>query len=461
MNNSYINDTKVNFLLFVLLSIILIGLFQIFWNISVWPFADWDEGRHGVSAVEMMQSGNFVVNTYAGARDYWNLKPPLSFLPTTFVISIFGKSVATARLASGLFASILLVIIALVYGRRYNLNVAIAALSLIVGCTFIFFRHAFRTADADSLFLLTMTLSVLSLSLSRSALSLSFAALMVSIAWLTKSWHALSIGSAFIISYGYLLAERKLTPKHLYLPVITLLALPLIWLYFRAQYDGIQFVKKMVEYDLLHRSGSQIEGHISTPLMYIEQLKERFPMPAVVLAVLLPLSVFINGFKKTFSYDFVIIFTTMLITYSFYSVAQTRLYWYSYLSVILLCLSSAILVHKCHGVINNLATLACVVTMLYFSSQYYKNIKNSTLPDFYYQLKHVSYSGVKDLVINGKITQSERMAIMFMTDFDFRKIHNTPINKEYILMSDKSSLNTHSSCTVISTGAKFNFYKCY
>ncbi|UYW74621.1 glycosyltransferase family 39 protein [Pseudocitrobacter faecalis] len=175
----------------------------------MWPFADWDEGRHGVSAIEMTQSGNYIINTYAGAVDYWNLKPPFSFLPTAFAVSIFGKSVVTARLASGLFACILLLTLSYIYKNRYNTKTAITALSLIVGCTFIFFRHAFRTADADSLFLLTMTLAVVSLSLSRSVLSFSFAALMVSIAWLTKSWHALCIGSAFIIAYGYLLQEKS------------------------------------------------------------------------------------------------------------------------------------------------------------------------------------------------------------------------------------------------------------
>lgn len=444
----------------ILLLVIFVGVFQIFWNISVWPFADWDEGRHGVSAIEMIQSGNYIVNTYSGSYDYWNLKPPLSFLPTAFIVSVFGKSVVTARLASGIFACTLLLALAYILKKRYCTKTAIAALSLIVGCTFIFFRHAFRTADADSLFLLTMTSAVVALAMSRSVTSISFAALMVSIAWLTKSWHALCIGSAFVIAYGYLLNEKKLTFKHLFIPTLTLLILPAIWLALRWQYDGFNFVIKMIEYDLLHRSGVQIEGHVSTPWMYVEQLKDRFPMPALMLLILLPVSIIKNGVRKTFSYDFVIFFSTMLITYLFYSAAQTRLYWYSYLSVVLLCISAAILAFKCGKELLTLSLLACISTMLYFSYQYYKNIRYSSLPDFYYQLKHVSSMDTKKLVTDGKITQSERMAIMFMTDFDFRNIHSRPVEGGYILMVKKDHHSTTGNCLLVSKGKTFNFYRC-
>ena len=41
--------------------------------------SSWDEARHGISAYEMMQNGNYIVNTFGYEPDYWNLKPPLSF----------------------------------------------------------------------------------------------------------------------------------------------------------------------------------------------------------------------------------------------------------------------------------------------------------------------------------------------------------------------------------------------
>ena len=35
----------------------------------------WDEARHGISAYEMIQQGNYLVNTFMGEADYWNVKP--------------------------------------------------------------------------------------------------------------------------------------------------------------------------------------------------------------------------------------------------------------------------------------------------------------------------------------------------------------------------------------------------
>src|SRR5690242_6560261 len=38
---------------------------------------DHDEGRYGVAACEMLHAHSTLVTTYAGATEFWNLKPPL------------------------------------------------------------------------------------------------------------------------------------------------------------------------------------------------------------------------------------------------------------------------------------------------------------------------------------------------------------------------------------------------
>ena len=48
-----------------------------FYRLGDKPIYDYDEARHGASAYEMMQSGEWIVTTYQGTPDYWNLKPPL------------------------------------------------------------------------------------------------------------------------------------------------------------------------------------------------------------------------------------------------------------------------------------------------------------------------------------------------------------------------------------------------
>lgn len=38
----------------------------------------YDEQRHAVNAYEMVVNNDYLVNTYFGETDYFNLKPPLS-----------------------------------------------------------------------------------------------------------------------------------------------------------------------------------------------------------------------------------------------------------------------------------------------------------------------------------------------------------------------------------------------
>jgi hypothetical protein len=51
---------------------------------------DYDEARHGVNAYEMIRSGDYVVNTYQGLPDGWNLKPPLSLWLIALGYRTFG-----------------------------------------------------------------------------------------------------------------------------------------------------------------------------------------------------------------------------------------------------------------------------------------------------------------------------------------------------------------------------------
>src|SRR4051812_44262711 len=51
---------------------------------------DSDEARYGVSAYEMLHNRSFLVTTYAGEREYWNLKPPLGYWLMALSFWIFG-----------------------------------------------------------------------------------------------------------------------------------------------------------------------------------------------------------------------------------------------------------------------------------------------------------------------------------------------------------------------------------
>ena len=53
--------------------------FLLFSRLGDFVICECDESRHGANAYEMLQSGDYVVSTYQGEVDYFNLKPPLSF----------------------------------------------------------------------------------------------------------------------------------------------------------------------------------------------------------------------------------------------------------------------------------------------------------------------------------------------------------------------------------------------
>ena len=57
-----------------------VTVFLCFRCLGVKAIDSWDEARHGISAYEMLKNKQFLVNTYLGKPDYWNVKPPLSFL---------------------------------------------------------------------------------------------------------------------------------------------------------------------------------------------------------------------------------------------------------------------------------------------------------------------------------------------------------------------------------------------
>ena len=81
---------KYYWILFALLMALIV--FFSFWRLDAAYVNSWDEARHGVNAYEMMQNGNYVVNTYGYETDYWNYKPPFSFYGVMLGYKLFGYS---------------------------------------------------------------------------------------------------------------------------------------------------------------------------------------------------------------------------------------------------------------------------------------------------------------------------------------------------------------------------------
>src|SRR5437764_11121437 len=57
--------------------VLLLMALNVFAGLSSVSLNDSDEARYGVAAWEMLQHKSFILTTYAGQPEYWNLKPPL------------------------------------------------------------------------------------------------------------------------------------------------------------------------------------------------------------------------------------------------------------------------------------------------------------------------------------------------------------------------------------------------
>jgi 4-amino-4-deoxy-L-arabinose transferase-like glycosyltransferase len=241
--------------------IVVIYSVNLFYNLGQ-SINDFDEGRHGVSAYEMVKSGNYIVNTYNYKTDYWNLKPPLSFWAIAIGYKFIGFTPLGLRIGSAIFALITIIIIGLYIRYKYDSLSSIISMMVLSTSIQYLLIHGARTGDADSLYIMFFTIAIISMLLSDISLNwLYLTGLSFSLAFLTKSWHA---GCIPIILLVYLVITGMLTKlklKNWFLLFIAALVPILIWGFIRFQYDGWTFFQKMITYDLLQRGSSAIEGH--------------------------------------------------------------------------------------------------------------------------------------------------------------------------------------------------------
>ena len=236
--------------------------FICFYNLGALPARDWDEARHGVSAYEMMKTNQFIVNTYQYQPDYWNLKPPLSFWGVMLGYRLFGYSLLGLRFYSALSFVLTAAIIGLFAKWRYGALESLLIL-LLMACSSPFYRNHFaRHGDADALFTLFTVVSLLALLLMEErpwalyACSGAF-----SLAFLTKSWHALFIVAVVGVVMLWRGTMRRMNWKQ-WAGFFAAGAAPiLLWMLARYSYDGTLFFTEMVRVDLLNRTTQVIENH--------------------------------------------------------------------------------------------------------------------------------------------------------------------------------------------------------
>ena len=236
----------------VLLACVAVG--NLFYKIGEMDVVDFDEARHGISAMEMLESENFVVNTFLGEPDYWNLKPPLAFATMATGFSLFGYNTFGLRFFSALITLMTLVLVMYTCKKKGNYVISLIAGAIILSSRTFIAHHNARSGDADALFIFFNTAAIcVLLCTDEWRYRYALACFLASLAFLTKSFHAGPLCATIAL---FFFMDNKISVKNVYGGFLSFLCflLPiLLWAVLRFHYDGMSFLGQMVSYDAVER----------------------------------------------------------------------------------------------------------------------------------------------------------------------------------------------------------------
>ncbi len=349
---------------------------NVFVGLSSVALNDSDEARYGVAAWEMLQHKSFILTTYAGQPEYWNLKPPLGYWLMALSFWVLGPTPFALRLPSALCA-IGAVAVAMAISRRWLGRRASLLTGLFLATAYGFLtNHGARSGDLDAM--LTLLLLVAAFEVSRlekspwRVMSLGF---LLGLGFLLKSFAILPlmVSAGFYILWTGSWRRQRLVPC-----LLALLAFSLpvaAWAAARIHADGsTHFLELMVQEDLLARSTSVIDKVTYSPFGYLGALFDRFaPWPLLILA-----SMFLIARGDRFHpgalgrrlargrLPFLLLWT--LVPLVLFSVSRTQHHWYldpSYPAWAMLAALAALeLVRRAPATRRRAAVLACILVPL-------------------------------------------------------------------------------------------------
>lgn len=168
----------------------------------------YDEQRHAVNAYEMVVNNDYLVNTYFGETDYFNLKPPLSMWAIALSYRLLGFTLQAVRIPSAIASFIMLAVAAIWLRKRQGGVSSLTFLGTMLATTVLIHGHYARCGDPDALYQLFFTIAMLCMLDSRRDFRWFYgSALCFALAFMTKSWHALCIPA---ICFLFLLCEGRL-----------------------------------------------------------------------------------------------------------------------------------------------------------------------------------------------------------------------------------------------------------
>lgn len=291
--------------------------FFCFWRLGADSILGFDEGRHAVNALEMYRSGEWLVSTYNGETDYYNLKPPLSMYLIMAGFRLFGVNNLGIRFFSALCYFLMALLAAVFVARRKGWLAGAFTMLLFGSSRLLLLNSMARKGDANAVYNLCFLVAMLSLMrlLERKASSREDGAdsrrtpdgkkaregeglpeclgvgLGCSLAFLSKSFHAavtvLVVGLTLCIAVFLQSRRRKesvgqnqtaepdgserglLSVTEWFILVLSGICPVVFWAVLRYRADGLSFLKEMFLTDVWKRSNKVIAGTAGGPFYYV------------------------------------------------------------------------------------------------------------------------------------------------------------------------------------------------
>ena len=275
----------------VFLVLILVGYFQLFYNLDKLPLRIWDEGKNAVSAYEMYTNRNYLVRYYEGQPDDWGFKPP--FLTWNQVISMnfFGINDFAIRFPSALYALFTAILILYFFNSEFK-NPFLGLLPALILLTSFGYldHHIARNGDHDSIlvFFLSAQLAFFYKFITHNkSIYLIFLTLSLILASLTKGIAGLFFVPGIVI---YLTVSSKLkkilSDKRVYFCLLTYLIF-IGGYYALREISAPGYLKAVWENELLPRYTNTASNykyeHSSDYFFYIRNLWNKRLIPWIYL----------------------------------------------------------------------------------------------------------------------------------------------------------------------------------
>ena len=320
-----------------------------------------DEATHGINAYEMIQNGNFWINTLRYEVDYYNTKPPLMLWLIILGYKMFGYNVLGMRFFSALAGLLIyFVVFCWVYKERGKKQ-AILFAAFLPACSDFFQFHMMRAGDMDSVYTFFFVISVMGLYYARKKLPyLLIYGFGFGLAFMTKSSHAatmIGIGILFIPFLVSVYGKSKTIIWYFYTFLLSgLMILP--WAVIRYRFDGIKFFADI----LLDETIGRVQGNAKQEeLIYyfsyiINMIKEPVCLISMVLIVTAVVTMMVGRVKRNGGKvymgslkDFVLhefdkyihiylLGSWFIVVVGIYSITKAGLEWYVYSAYIALML---------------------------------------------------------------------------------------------------------------------------